>query len=27
MRHGHEHVANVLGGMAAWKRAGLPVER
>jgi hydroxyacylglutathione hydrolase len=22
--HGHERIANVLGGMSAWKRAGLP---
>lgn len=25
--HGRDEVANVLGGMTAWKRAGLPVER
>jgi hydroxyacylglutathione hydrolase len=25
LRHGHRHVVNVLGGMSAWKAAGLPV--
>ena len=27
MHHGHKQVDNVLGGMAAWKAAGLPVSR
>lgn len=27
LRHGFTEVANVLGGMAAWKAAGLPVAR
>jgi hydroxyacylglutathione hydrolase len=27
LRNGYERVTNILGGMAAWKRAGLPVER
>jgi hydroxyacylglutathione hydrolase len=26
-REGWEQVSNVTGGMGAWKRAGLPVER
>jgi len=25
MHHGHKQVANVLGGMTAWKAAGMPV--
>jgi hydroxyacylglutathione hydrolase len=27
MHHGHKRVDNVLGGMTAWKAAGLPVSR
>lgn len=27
LRNGYRRVTNILGGMAAWKRAGLPVER
>ena len=26
LRHGHKHVENVLGGMTAWKAAGLPIS-
>jgi hydroxyacylglutathione hydrolase len=27
LHHGHRQVSNVLGGMTAWKRAGLPMTR
>jgi len=27
LRNGYEQVTNMLGGMAAWKNAGLPVEK
>jgi hydroxyacylglutathione hydrolase len=27
LREGHPDVTNVLGGMAAWKKAGLPVTK
>jgi hydroxyacylglutathione hydrolase len=27
MHHGHKQVGNVLGGMSAWRAAGLPVSR
>jgi hydroxyacylglutathione hydrolase len=27
LRHGRVQVSNVLGGMTAWKRAGLPLSR
>jgi hydroxyacylglutathione hydrolase len=27
MKHGHRQVINVLGGMSAWKTAGLPLSQ
>jgi hydroxyacylglutathione hydrolase len=27
LKHGHPDVTNVLGGMSAWKAAGLPVAK
>jgi hydroxyacylglutathione hydrolase len=25
-REGYQHVTNILGGMTAWKKAGLPTQ-